>query len=109
MNMERLSREDRSALMRAERYPRIMAAALRIAVERGYLNMARGEIATAAESSPGLVSHYFGTMDDLRNTVMEEAVKTGQLDIIAQGLAAGHVVARSAPPELREAAVRSLA
>lgn len=109
MNMERLSREDRSALMRAERYPKIMTAALRIASKRGYLNMVRGEIAEEAGSSPGLVNHYFGTMDALRDAVMTEAVKTGQLDVIAQGLAAGHAVARDAPPELREAAVRALA
>lgn len=112
MNMEsavRLSREDRSALMRAERFPKIMAAAMRLAVERGYRIISRGDIAEAAGSSPALVSHYFGTMDDLRNAVMVEAVKTGQLDIVAQGLADGHAIARDAPAELREAAVRALA
>jgi len=109
MTVERLPREDRAALMRDQRRDKIMRAAVSEASRSGYRNMTRGDIASSAGVALGSINHEFGTMDGLRDAVMQEAVKTRRLDIVAQGLADGHAAARDAPAEMREAAVRALA
>jgi AcrR family transcriptional regulator len=106
---ERLTRDDRSALMRSERRTAIMAAAIKLAAAGGWRNLTRDRVASAAGVAVGSVNHEFGTMGELRAAVMREAVASERLEIIAQGLADGDETARDAPAELREAAIRSLA
>ncbi len=71
--------------------------------------MTREAIATRAGVAFGSINHEFGTIDKLRDAVMEDAVTNERLDIIAQGLADGHPLARAAPDDLRTRAVRALA
>jgi AcrR family transcriptional regulator len=104
-----MPREDRYRRMRDERRGKIMRAAVSIATTKGYRTMTRDEIAAAAGCSAGLINHEFGTMDGLREAVMREAVDNSQLDIVAQGLADGHAIAKDAPADMKEAAVRALA
>lgn len=71
--------------------------------------MTREQIAGVAGVAVGSINHEFGTMDGLRDAVMQEAVDVERLDILAQGLAERHPIACSAPADIRGAAVRALA
>lgn len=106
---ERLSRDDRATQMREARRSTIMAAALELATAQGWQSLTRDGVAAAAGVAVGSINHEFGTVDALRDLVMLDAVANKKLDIIAQGIAAGHPFARGAPAELKEAAIRAVA
>lgn len=107
--MAKVPRDERYAMMRDQRRDKIMRSAVSLASSGDYRTITREQVAANAGCSVGLINHEFGTMEALRDAVMREAVDTRRLDIVAQGLAAGHAVAREAPAEMREAAVRALA
>lgn len=86
----------------------ILACAMTEAKRHGYNNVTREAIAARANCASGLVSHYFGTMLQMRRAIMSEAIRTRELRIIAQGLADGHPKAMRAPVELKQAAVMGL-
>jgi AcrR family transcriptional regulator len=65
----------------------ILDAALHVAERDGYMLMTRENIALQAGVSVGLVSNYFGTMKQLRRTVMRQAVSRGIERIVQQGVA----------------------
>lgn len=67
----------------------LMSAALHVATRDGYQNMSRTAIAEQAGCSPALISRYFGTMPQLRRSVMRAAVTRGDKRVLAQGLVAG--------------------
>lgn len=92
----------------ADRKAEILAAALVSARRHGYRSVSRETIAERAGCSPALVSAYFGTMKRLRRAIMSAAVARGDLPVLAQGLVAGDAKARSAPDELKRAALRSM-
>jgi AcrR family transcriptional regulator len=92
----------------ADRQASILDASLRMARLHGYQNVTRADIAVAAKCSEALVSSYFGTMVQVRRAVMRAAIKTHDLQILAQGLAARDPHAMRAPEDLRLAAVKSL-
>lgn len=79
-----------------------------MAEKNGYTRVTRDEVAAHAQCSPALVSHYLGTMPDLRRDVMRAAVKRGILPVIAQGLAAKDRHALKASEELKKAALATL-
>lgn len=87
-----------------ERKGQILEAAIRLAREVGYHNLTRDSIATEAAVSYGLVTHYFGTIRCLRLEVMAEAIARGIPEIVANGLATGDSLAKSAPSALKERA-----
>ena len=84
-----------------ERRDQILKAAVDLAKEKGYHALTRDGVAVQAGVSFGLVTRYYGAIDTLKQKVMDEAVRTGILEIIAAGLAVGDPVARSAPSELK--------
>ena len=90
------------------RYMQILEAALVVAARVGYNNITREGIAKEAECAPALVSHYFGTVDDARDAVMNRAVETKQLTVLAEGLAIGHPLAKAAPLTLKRRAAKIL-
>lgn len=92
-----------------ERNRRILDAALALAGERGYKNVTRDDVAAVAGVATGSVNNAYGTMAALRDAIMAEAVSQKLLAIVAQGLADAHPAARSAPPELKQSALASLA
>lgn len=92
-----------------DRKAQILGVAVKQAETDGYQNIERAKIAAAADISPGLVSKYFGTMSDLKRSVMRAAVRNGCLPVIAQGLALKDKQACKAPEELQRAALASLA
>lgn len=87
----------------------ILLAAMTEAGKHGYDRVTREQIARRAECAPGLVSFYFGTMPQMKRSIMSEAVRTRELRIIAQGIADRHPKAMRAPLELRQAAAMTLA
>lgn len=109
MTDTRLPRPDRAAHQRDTSREAILSAAMTLAEREGYRNATRDQIAKEAGAAAGLVNFYFKTMEGLRNAIMQEAVATNCLPIVAQGLADKHPLACSAPAPIREAAVRALA
>lgn len=100
MKSKRLPPSDRKAAL--------LACALGLATKGHYAQVTRAAIATAAGVSPGLVSTYLGTMDNMRRLVMRHAVTTRNLVVVGQGLSAGDRHARRAPGDLRAAAAARL-
>lgn len=88
-----------------DRKGQILAEAVRASDIYGYANVTRQMIADALNLAPGLVSHYFGTMDDLRAAVMREAVSRELLRIVAQGVINKHPVAQRARRDLKTRAL----
>jgi len=93
----------------ALRYTHILGVAVEKARTIGWNNLTRSMIAEAAGVSEALVSHYFGTMEELKQTVMNAAVQRRVIEIVAQGLAAGNPAARSAPEEVKAQALAWMA
>lgn len=91
------------------RYSHILGVAVERARETGWNHLTRAVVAEAAGVSEALVSHYFGTMDELRVTIMEAAISGRVVEIVAQGLAAGNKVARSAPDDVKAEALAWMA
>jgi len=86
----------------------LVSVAIDLAIEGNYMRTTRDAIAERAGVSMGLVTKYFGTMQQLRNEIMRRAVVDGIPHIVAQGLAAGDKRASKAPAELKTAAAQLL-
>lgn len=100
MARQRLETEHRREL--------ILAAALALSGVYGYNKITREQVATAACCADNLISHHFGTMPNFRRDIMREAIRRGNLVVLAQGLAARDPHAQKAPTELKEQALRGL-
>lgn len=87
----------------------VLDAALSIAQERGFASITRDGVAERAQVAAGSVNNAYGNMDGLRDAVMVAAVEREMVDIVGQGLAAGHPAARNAPGELKARALAKLA
>lgn len=88
---------------------RVLDAAMELAAERGYERVTRNDVAARAKVATGSVNNAYGTMSGLRDAIMAEAVALGLSGIVAQGLAARHPAAQSAPQALKDSALASLA
>lgn len=86
----------------------ILDCAMHEAHRAGYSHVTREAIAARAECASGLVSHYFGTMIELKRAIMSEAIRTRALRIVAQGIADGHPKCKRVSDELRVAAIDTL-
>jgi hypothetical protein len=62
----------------------ILEVAVKLSVQKNYKLITRGEIADELSISPSLVSLYFGDMTQLKKRVVEYAIETEELIIIAQ-------------------------
>jgi AcrR family transcriptional regulator len=87
----------------------ILDAAVKLARRVGWRKLTRDNIAKAANVSTGLVSNYFGSMDNMRDEVMKVAVRDSILPVIAQGVADRNKVAMRAPAAVRQKAVANMA
>lgn len=79
----------------------ILAVAVTMAKDAGYHKLTRDAVAEAAGVSMGLVTRYFGTMNQLRRDVIRYAIRHEIPEIIAQGLANSDDHAKKAPDELK--------
>lgn len=93
----------------ALRKEQLLDVAIELAVEDNYAKITRDLVAEKAGVSMGLVTKYFGTMNQLKKEVMRAAVKRGIASIIAQGLANGDERAKKAPAELKAEAATLIA
>lgn len=93
----------------ALRKDHILTVAVGMAKTEGYNKITRDKIAEGAGVSMGLVTRYFGTMNQLKTAIMRRAIKQGIAEIIAQGLANGDDYAKKAPAELKAEAATLLA
>jgi len=82
----------------------ILSLALEHAERVGWNTITRGGVAIAANVSAGTVTHYFGTIDGLRDAVLCEAITRGRPRVVAQALSVSHPRALRAPRELIERA-----
>lgn len=95
------------------RREQILDAAVCVAIDKGYSNMSRIAIANKAGCANGQVSRVWGTMGQLRRSVMRAVVKLLKkspkdltlLGILLEGLARGESAAKAASPELKKAAL----
>jgi AcrR family transcriptional regulator len=84
----------------------IIAAATAQARKYGVDRITRDLVAERAKCSPALVSHYCGTMDDLKKTVVQVAIDVRDLPILANILTDKRY---KIPADLRVAAADYLA
>ena len=87
----------------------LLDVALRLARKHGYAKITRAQIAELANLAEGTVSYHFGTMNKLRVEVMRYAVKQNDPIVVMQGLAVKDRHAAHASPELRAAALATIA
>lgn len=90
------------------RKSQILDHALACARKHGYSNVTRKMIADEADISEALVSVYWGTMTQIRRSIMRQAVAVGDAAIVAQGLALRDSYALKAPDTLKAKAAASL-
>ncbi len=90
----------------------ILTAAIKLAETEGLSETTRDQIAALAGCSTGLVNLHFGTMLNLRRAIVGEAVRTKNLNVIAQALVAPDKktrgLAQRAPEALRREALETL-
>ncbi len=91
----------------ALRKSHILKCAMVLAAAHGYNSLTRAMIAEEAGVSEALVSHYFGTMDQIRDAIMHEAVKENISEIILQGMVDKNSIVMLAPPSVRKSAIET--
>lgn len=77
----------------------ILAAAAKLAINKGYQQVTRKEVADALGMAPATIHQRWGTMAKFRRDVMRYAIRASPpvLAVIAQGLAMRDPHARRAP------------
>lgn len=83
----------------------ILQAAIEAAKSHGYQNVTRDDIANRAGVSMGLVTKYYGTMNQLRRAIMRAAVVEEIGPVIAQGLVFNDPQAQKAPEHVKRKAL----
>lgn len=86
----------------------ILQTAVELSRRKGFTNLRRDDVAAVAGVGKGCIHYYFDNMSNLRDEVMQEAVRVNDAVIICQGLAAKHPIAQGAPEALRREAVELL-
>ena len=90
-----------------ERRERLLDAAMPLAELHTYTGVSRDMVAEAAGVSPSLLSRYYTALE-FQTAIMERAVATQNLLVLAQGMVRLHPVAIAAPLELRQAAAAAI-
>lgn len=91
-----------------DRKRQLLGHALLVSREHGYRNITRKQISDHGGVSATLITKYFGTVSNLRRAIMGEALRLGDLEIIAQGLVAKDPRAEKISDELRKKALEKL-
>jgi AcrR family transcriptional regulator len=93
----------------ATRRNQILQAAIDVAARDGITGLVRLKVAQVALVAPALVSHYFGSMQELKDAIMRQAVEDSIVSIVSQGLALGDPIAQASPQALKDLAAAHLA
>lgn len=104
-----------------KRYTDILAAGMRLAERVGLDNLRRDAVATEAGRSFAAVNNAFGTLDKLKEKIVDNAISGAQslegsfpeehhqcLVILGKALASGNERARTAPADVKERALAAL-
>lgn len=86
----------------------ILEVAYTMAQRDGFGTLTRDGVAAEAGVAMGSINHHWVVMSALRDAVMQRAVEEENLEIIAQGIALGDNVAKTAPLALRKRALTTL-
>ena len=94
----------------------IVITALSLAQGKSYMKVTRDEIAEQLGITGPAIQHHFGTMKQLRRSVMRAACQRAvgptpcqdALRVVAQGLADGNSFAARVSDEVKKAAAKSL-
>lgn len=105
---DKLHEVSKKRLSKDVRKDHILRVALVLSKEHGYTSVTRTLLAERANVSQGLITHYYGTMEQLKRAVIRAAISHEILEIIAQGLCMGDKNAQKAPAELKARAASSL-
>lgn len=79
----------------------ILTTAVKLAAIQGYMHITREALSDRCGVAPSLVSHYFGTMVQLRRAIIGEAIRTENLAVLLQGIAGKDKRACGISDELR--------
>ncbi len=93
------------AISRSERIGKIIGEMAR----EDFAGLTRRAIAKRAKVSEPLVTHYYGKIEHIRNSIMTNAVAARDMVIVAQGVGVRDPIAMGAPLELRKKAAEILA
>ena len=69
---------------------KIAKAGLALAAKQGYRLVRRDDVAEKAGVSIGLVTHYFGGMEGLREAIVNQAIESNNMAVLAEALVAQH-------------------
>lgn len=101
--------DDKNRLEPHERKKQLLEQAVLLAEALGYQRITSKRVATLSGlKSHSLINHYFGTTEKLREAVLEEAIRTENLEIVLQGLVAKDPKALAAPQKLKQQALLKL-
>ncbi len=87
----------------------ILRNAVVLAARVGFQKITREAVAVAAGTASGTVSYHWGTIDKLKTAIVQQAIASENVKILAGALSAGHHLAKAAPTALRERAARMIA
>ncbi len=94
--------------LKRARVAEITAVCVKLASKPGgWVKLTRASIAHEACYSPGLVSHYLGSMPAIFRLLVKTAIKTENFSILVQAIAAGHPETLKMCPKLRAKALTS--
>ena len=79
-----------------ERRDQLRAVALKLGKKLGYKAINRDHIAKEAKIASSLVPFYFGTIDQMRNQILEDGCESGEARIILEGVINNEPVALKA-------------
>ena len=102
----------RTLLSPEVRSNQILSAAVRVVRDMGWEGLTRDRVAEEAECAVGTINNIYGTMDDLRDAVMTEAINIIEngdhcdeiIKVVSHGLANGDKIAKSAPRMVKDLA-----
>lgn len=71
-----------------------------------YLLFTRGELAAACCVTPGVITAYFGGIDNVRGAVLELAIERKVIEVIAQALVQRDPLIANINDELKQKAIK---
>lgn len=91
-----------------KRQTEMIQTALELAEKIGFGNLTRENIGHACGLVPSMVNARFGTMTEMRRTIIRAAIKNETLPVIAYLIATNHPAAKNIPSDLKFRALAHL-
>ena len=104
-----MSKKPRRRLEPKDRKRELVDAGIVAARQVGFNNLRREDVARVAGCANGTLSLHFNTLGQFKRALMREAIKRGELRIIAEGLAIRDPNALKAPEDIKQKAITAAA